>query len=170
MTAGFARVPEPHEWVLRKTCTKCGETKPWAAYSPKTYGPDGSVATVQSYCRACHKASYRGYQREYRQRNAERIAAYKLAWEQRKRADLKKDQAINSTRLPAHPFKVLLWEKVLEMDKPSWLDLAEQCGVPERSIRRVLEQENVSLVLADKICTRLGARIYDLWPDLEEAA
>jgi len=40
----------------------------------------------------------------------------------------------------------------------------------ERIFRRVMVQENVTLRLADEICTRLGVRVYDLYPELEEAA
>lgn len=51
-----ARVPQPHEWMNARTCTRCHERKPWALFAPKEYTPDGLVCGVQSWCRDCYAA------------------------------------------------------------------------------------------------------------------
>ena len=171
MTAGIPRIPEPREWVLHKKCSKCSKLKPWALYSPKTYAKDGAVATVQSYCRSCHASTYREYQCDYRRANQEWIRTYKSDWAKRRRAQMQQESVSNNRgRLPAAPLHAFLWRRVMEMEEPSWAELAETCGVPDRSIRRVLVQENVSLSFADKVCTALDSSIYDLWPHLQEMA
>jgi plasmid maintenance system antidote protein VapI len=146
--------------------------KPWAKYSPSKYWEDGTVRVVAARCHEC--ASKRTTLRypAYREQNRERLNAYNSAWNRKKRAALRADRANNAVRMPATPLQTLLWEKVMEMEEPSWFHLAEAIGVPDRSIRRVLVQENVSLNFADKVCTGLGSSIYELWPHLqdEEAA
>lgn len=47
------RTPQPHEWERTRVCSRCGETKPWALFSPKRYDADGLVDLVSSQCFAC---------------------------------------------------------------------------------------------------------------------
>ena len=69
-------------------------------------------------------------------RKAERLA-------KRRRAQMQQESRSNNRgRLPAAPLHAFLWRRVMEMEEPSWAELAETCGVPDRSIRRVLVQEN----------------------------
>lgn len=71
MSRGVRRVPEPREWMLKKLCVECDETKPWAEFAPTRYWPDGSVRTVDSYCRVCKARR----QKAWRQRDPEHARA-----------------------------------------------------------------------------------------------
>ena len=165
MPSGVPRIPRPEEWILKKICTRCGEEKPWAKFSPGSYWDDGSVRCVQSYCQDCHAEINRN--RPKKPIAPERLA-YLVDYKRRQRAALRAERTSDGKRLPSAPIRELLNRAV--KDTEDWVLLGEQCRMSERIFRRVMVQENVTLRLADAICTRLGVRVYDLYPELEEAA
>lgn len=173
MPRGVPRIPEPREWLLTKVCRVCEERKPWAKFSPLEYEADGTtVKYVASKCHKCDAARKNDpvARQAYRDRNVEKLRDYHREKSAKRRADLRREAAANTGLLPSLPLQTFLWERVMMLETPSWDVLASQAGVPDRSIRRVMKQERVSLRLADEICTRLGSHINDVYPDLEEAA
>lgn len=167
MPCGVERIPEPREWRLTKRCARCTEVKPWAKFSPGRYWPDGSVRWVQSYCKACHAEINRN--RPKKPITPERLQ-YVVEHRRRRRAAMREERTSGGVRLPSRPIAELIVAARDEMDAPDMQLLGYQCGVNDRILRRLMVQEHVTLRLADQICTRLGRRIYDLYPELEEVA
>ena len=168
MPRGVPRIPEPREWVLTKKCTVCAETKPWALFSPMAYWEDGSVRRVYAYCKECDSKRGAERKRKYRRDNLARFSEYNRAWKADRRRALEAERTSGGRRLPSPPLTALILRAAEEEGEMAIV--AEQCQMQERILRRVMAQEHVTLRLADEICTRLGVRLYDVYPELEEVA
>jgi len=175
MSQGVARVPRAEEWILKKRCSLCGETKPWAKFSPRRYWPDGSVRVVSSHCTACKSKLSGPRKAKMREEQPERWARYKASqadWQRRNRRAVAAERAAAShagPRLPVGPIREFLQQ---QLDSGRGMaEMADLCDVPERAIYRLLhEHEHVSLHLADTIITRLDGRLYDVYTELGELA
>lgn len=168
MPRGVPRVPEPREWVLVKRCSKCGETKPWALFSPARYWPDGSVRHVVARCRACEAERRNDPARRagYRERNAQRLRDYHREWMRARRAALRAEGA-GDVMLEVGPFREWLAARALEVG--GFQALADCLGEERRTIHRIrTEQRTVGLSIVDRCATALGWHIGEIY-DEEEA-
>src|SRR6185312_3004617 len=133
MPSGVPRIPSPAEWVVKKQCTRCGETKPWAKFPPRKYWPDGTVRRVASHCSKCDSEMTLAYQQRMRLErgeNFQRYEARRAEWQRRKRAALRAEQTSGGVRLPSGPICELLNRAV--KDTGDWTLLGEQCGMTDR--------------------------------------
>lgn len=176
MPRGIPRIPEPWEWVKTRACARCGQVKPWAKFAPARYWPDGTVRRVACWCHECDAARTRARLadvRAARDDRWDRYEGYRQQWVQRKRAALAAERSNGGSMLDVAPLRGLLGRVLAaEADQDVGVTLlAARCGVDDRTLRRLLaEQSKTSLRIADQICVRLGVRIYDLWPELEDLA
>ena len=72
--------------------------------------------------------------------------------------------------LPAQPFRD--WLLGQAAGGRDWQALAHECGVQERSLRRVAlsDQEFAMVTLVDQCLTKTGFHLSDLYPEVELAA
>lgn len=96
-----------------KRCTKCGETKPTAAFDRNCQAKDGRHPN----CKACRRArdaanrpAIKEYRRVYHEKNRDREAAYMAEWRkrniERKRAS---DRARAKTHAPQARARAMAW-------------------------------------------------------------
>lgn len=161
---GIPRIPEPREWLLTKVCSKCGERKPWAHFSPNAWNEDGSVRYVTSRCKACRAAESGPLSARRRERDPEGVRTYGREWLRQRVAHHRREAAGQDRSLPAVPLAEFLAER-LEIHG-TMRELAALCGCDEAGIRRVLKgaQQRVSLGKADQYITRLGFHLSDVYP------
>lgn len=163
---GVPRIPTPQEWVRHSACAKCRASKPWAKFPPATYWPDGTVRNVQSWCHECKSEHQRACAKSWPSASKSRVE-YKREWSRRRRIELAK--ARDASRLPVEPIREFILRQLRE--GLGMGELADLVGIHERAIYRLVnEHKHVSMHLADLITTRLGAHLYDLYPDLAEVA
>ena len=177
MPRGVPRVPEAREWVLTRKCTRCCEVKPWAKFSPAAYWPSGEVLKVSSMCHVCQsKASWERQQREPEDVRARRFE-YRRQWDARRVVRLRENRKRGGSParsphhfLPAQPFRD--WLLGQAAGGRDWQALAHECGVQERSLRRVAlsDQEFAMVTLVDQCLTKTGFHLSDLYPEVELAA
>ncbi|HEX3803151.1 MAG TPA: hypothetical protein VHV75_09945 [Solirubrobacteraceae bacterium] len=140
--------------ILIKRCTCCGLTKVWREFPARSRWGDGHVKTVLSWCRTCTDEATRNWQAE----NRERYLA-------RKRETARRHKASLSSRYdPLLPIGPL--QEFIHADGRDHRTIAAIAGVGERSVRRVLSQEQqyVTLYLADQIITRMGGCLELVYP------
>lgn len=168
MPSGVARIPEPREWLLTKTCTRCEVTKPWAKFPPRRYWPDGSVRVIASHCHDCDSALTRARHASYRRRNEQPYREYQADWQRRKRAALRAERTAD-TSLPVVPhFLAWLFDRSQELG--GWAALGECIGVHERQLYRFRtgEQSQVRLAEVDRCAVALGFHLTDIYPEEAE--
>lgn len=174
MPRGVPRIPEPWEWVKTKDCRgPCRQEKPWALFAVRTLWPDGTVRTVDSYCKDCKYELSKDAQVAWRLRNRATYLAEQARRERRRYAAIVAQRRLanpgrGGTLMPVGPLLEFL--AGAESDLPDVETMAQVAGVDERIIRRLRQEaRSVSLAQADKIITRLGGRLDDVYP-YEEAA
>ena len=131
---------EPH-----KVCTRCGEDKPWSAYSAHTRNPDGSTLTPRGQCRACRKDASAAHRRRIRKPVRTRTAGPLMA---------------------SGPFRAWLLERLHRYEHIQ--AMAEDIGMDETVLRRVLRDPTKKFVALDTVDRALlnvgdGTRIDDLY-------
>lgn len=121
-----------------KICKKCGKEKPLSEYNVNKKAKDG----LQSYCKEC--------QSEYFKANADKIRERSRQW----RAEKKSTQASKTTPVKAKPaiylglqsFNLIEAERALisramrENPQMTQFEIAQLCGVSERTIQSKLEE------------------------------
>lgn len=121
-----------------KLCKKCGKEKPLSEYNVNKKAKDG----LQSYCKEC--------QSEYFKVNADRIRERNRQW----RVEKKQTQAAKVTPVKAKPaiylglqsFNLIEAERALisramrENPQMTLFEIAQLCGVSERTIQSKLEE------------------------------
>ena len=172
MPRGVPRIPRPEEYILKKKCPNCGKTKPWVDYSPRAYNEDGSVRSLQGWCRECQlgRPGRSEYHRGWRQRNAERERE-RDRYKRRRQAEARRLDRVPQAgrRLPVGPFRAWLAAAIREHGTVDVV--AALTGIDERSITRAArEQQNVTERLADQCFTRTGYHLNDFYGDEAEAA
>lgn len=168
MPSGYPHVPLPHEWLRTKVCSDCKQRKPWALFTPRTYGPDGAVTNVQSACKACHATRSRERCPLWYAAHREEKKAKTRARHRQLAAELRRDRSgAHGPRLRGAPFREWLAYRVAE-DERGFVGVADLCGVPERSLRRAIrEHQNVSLSIVDRCLTAFGDHLAELYPEEE---
>lgn len=169
MPSGIPRTPEPWEWMQTRSCTGCGEVKPWARFSPRTYWPDGTVRTIQSHCHTCQAKTVHARQAAWRDRHRQRRRRYQRDWLRRKRAAIRAERGGIGKRLPVAPF--IAWLRQVELEEGDLASLARAANLHTDSLTHALKRHRyVSLTVADAALTARGCHLHDLWPELLEAA
>lgn len=148
--------------ALRRTkvCARCGETKRWSEFPPRTRWEDGTVRTVFSYCRPCQVKVCRKWQSG---NGRERWLEYKKGWN-RDRQSKEKQQVDRLPDVPVGPLRD--WLNARFAEGLGQREAAALTGVPERSVTRILHEseERVSHEMADRLITGLGGvfcLVYD---------
>lgn len=167
---GCEHIPEPWEYIKTRTCTKCGLTKTFASFSPKSYFPDGTISSVQSYCKKCATAGRdRKKQLEWRRRNRDRVNAKNVIYLRNKRAGMRKDRTSQGRKIPVGPF--VLWLLEIEKEEGSLWKLSEDAGLHRDSLKMVLHRnKRVSEKTVEAAACARGLRFDDIYRDFEEAA
>lgn len=165
---GIPRIPEPREWLLTKVCSKCGERKPWALFSPHRYNEDGSIRRVQPYCRACHVKRHREHRRRWQKENWEHKLEYEREWRAKRAAALRAERFGWDRKLSGEPITLFLEGQLKRHE--TFAEIAGICQCDETTIRRLVKRQakTVSLRQADRIITRLGFHLSDVYPQGED--
>lgn len=173
-----------------KVCSKCKMRKPWSAFTPRTYWPDGTVRRPQAWCRECHnergkarhaanptvkRADNRRRWREkaknpeWREQERERVrqACVRL---RRERGAKPRGYAVKhepAALFPIGPFRAWLREQLV--DRGSITVLAATLGLSERRVERLLNdpaQESVTLDVVDRAVVAVGEiwMLNELYP------
>lgn len=155
--------------VRHRTCSKCGEDKPWFAFYPASRWPDGSMRRPRPDCIKCVRARsadyYRTHARQIITAHMERWhrdAAYRQAHYARKRK--KRERGIGR-RLDGGPFAQFLLGHF-----DSLRGAADVTGVEPRQLAKYLNgTHQPSMQVVDRVLCRVddGTRIEDLYPELE---
>lgn len=165
------RIPAPAEWLLRKRCSRCGEEKPWALFSPKRWWPDGSVRSVYSSCRKCNAAMARERWKRRRRPRSKEEKMRDAQWKRRRRAQMRVERA-DRDWLPAEPFR--RWLRSLIEDEGEGIgEIADRAGLQSRTLYRVLHENEgrVALRVVDCCLVAHGWHLHQLYPlDETEAA
>ena len=165
MARGVKLVAEPWEWVRMKTCCTCGETKPWAKFSPVKRWLDGSVQRVDAYCHECRVKRQVVRQQVTQKWRDPKVRAYKNRWQNQRRAELRAERG--RVEVQAAPLCDWLHARVAGGEELSVI--ADRAGTTDRTLRRILTQQRVSVDLADRILLAHGVLFNELYP-VEQAS
>lgn len=161
---GRARIPAPSEWIRTKHCPHCGETKPWAKYSPREYWPDGSVRRVQAWCRDCKNELNRGSKRE----PTDEERRYKARWGFERRAEMRRERAGYGSSVPMAP--LVPWLLEIQEQEGSLRKLAEDAGLHHDTLTAKLRRSSsIAETTAEAVLCARGLRMDDIY-QLEDAA